>query len=90
LEENHINIKKSGNFYTFKLVTNGTLLSNELITVLQSFYIDGVSELFMNISIDGSEATQKKQRPARVGDYSYQKLVTNIHDVLESGIQFEL
>lgn len=83
-------VRGSGCFFHFKLVTNGTLLTKEAIALLSTFQKEGISDIVLNISIDGPEGTQKKQRPARKGDYSFSALESNIHAAIQSHIPCEL
>lgn len=64
--------------YQFHVVTNATLLTNDMIDFLSE------NNFNMGISIDGGECVQNEQRPLRNGLNSYKEATKNLDYVLEN------
>lgn len=69
--------EKKGKKLDLRIVTNGTLLTQEKVDFISEYNI-GVT-----ISIDGGEELQNKQRPLKSGSIYYKNLIKNIEYLLK-------
>lgn len=74
-----------------KIITNGTLISDEYIKIFQWFQNIKCVELLIDVSIDGDRETQLKQRGFKNAqiDY-YDQLSVNINKLIDNNINIEL
>ena len=73
--------KKLNKNIKFAIITNGTILNDEIVFFIQKNGID------VTVSFDGFEETQNKNRPFKDGRGSYQTVRKNIAKLIYSGIK---
>lgn len=69
---------KSGKTFNFTLVTNGTLLTDEIIDYLTAHHV------MVKVSIDGDQQVHDRQRPFKNGGGSYKKIIPRLQRLLKA------
>lgn len=91
LENNQNKYLKQSLNIELKIITNGTLISDEYINIFLKFQEMKCVSLLIDVSIDWDRETQLKQRSFKNAqvDY-YQHLSKNIHKLMDNKIKIEL
>lgn len=72
------NARKAGRKFSFNLVTNGTLLSSELVLKLREIGLQKV-----RFTLDGPPAIHNTQRPFPSGNPSFNQILNNLKDACD-------
>lgn len=77
-------VEKRKKYIGFTLTTNGTILTNEIISFLKKYKIG------LTISLDGDRTIHNRSRVFENGEGSFDVIEKNIKRLKEAGIKFEL
>jgi len=67
---------RSGKKFTFSIITNGSLLSADLVDMLAPLGLSGV-----RVSVDGDRETHDRRRPGAGGEPTFDRIIANIKAV---------
>jgi len=84
-------INNNNLLFEIKIVTNGTLIDKDYLTIFEKFNEVSYINFIMDISIDGVKNTQLSQRNYKIWfiDY-YDKLIKNINYIINKWIKVDL
>ena len=78
-DELALTLKKTNIPIDYDIVTNGTLLDDEIIKLFI------INDVYMQITIDGDRETHNQRRAYRNGKGSYDKIISNISSIIKQG-----